>query len=100
MEPGGGEPFGFIGATSARKPTVHQDLRACHDLPQHPTVGCARAISIHSLQKLAERFASPDGPRLIAGKRNTDLKASLWPEWAKESTGRPIDMFDNRSRHL
>ena len=95
-----GEPFGFIGATDAGKPTTCLDLCACHDLPQCLATGHAHAISIRSLGKLTGCFASPNGPRLIAGRRNTDLKASLRHEWAEESTGRPIDGFDNRSRHL
>ena len=58
----GGEPFCFIGVMDARKPTAHLDLRACHDLPQHPTTGRVHAISIHSLRKHAGHFASLGRP--------------------------------------
>ena len=83
-----------------RKPTARLDLHAYHDLPQCHATGYAYAISICSLRKLAKRFASLDGPRLIMSKRNTDLKVPLRPDWAQEFIGRPIDGFDNRSRHL
>ena len=99
MEYWGGEPFGFIGATDARKPTACLDLHACHDLPQYPATGHAHTISVRSLGKLAGRFASPDGPRLVTS-RNTDLKTPLRSDWAQEFTGRPIDGFDNHSRCL
>ena len=78
----GGEPFGFIGAMDVRKPTARLDLHAYHDLPQCLIMGCVHAISVRSLRKLTGHFASPDGPRLITSKKNTDLKASLRPAWA------------------
>ena len=43
---------------------------------------------------------SPDGSRLIASARNTDLKTPLWPVWAYELKGWPIDGFNNCSGHL
>ena len=95
-----GEPFGFIGATGARKPTARLDLRACHDLPQRPATGHAHAIFVRCLRKLAEHFASLDGPRCVLSKRNMDLKAPLRHDWGQEFAGRPIDRFDNRSRCL
>ena len=58
----GGEPFGFIGVTDARKPTTHLDLHACHDLLQRLAMGHAHTILVRSLKKLAGCFASPDGP--------------------------------------
>ena len=83
-----------------RKPTVRLDFHACHDLPQRHAIGYAHAISIRSLGKLVGCFASPDGSRLVTSARNTDLKTPLWPVWAQELKGWPIDGFDNRSRHL
>ena len=76
----GGKPFGFIGATDVRKPTTCLDLRTYHDLPQCPTTERAHAISMRALEKLAGRVASLDGPRLVMSKKNTDLKAPLWPD--------------------
>ena len=96
----GGEPFGFIGATDARKPTAHLDLYACHDLQQCPTTGHAHAISVCSLEKLVGRFASLDEPRLVTSTRNMDLKTPLRPVWAQEFEGWPIDGIDNRFKHL
>ena len=54
----GGEPFGFIGSTDARKSTVRLDLPACHDSPPLHHVGYAPPIPILSLQSRAGRFAS------------------------------------------
>ena len=54
-----GKPFGFIGATGARKPTAHLDLRACHDLPPRLAAGRAHATYIRSLEELAGCFAFP-----------------------------------------
>ena len=59
MEPGGGDPFGFIGATGPRKPITYLDLPACHDLPQRLTAGHAHAISIRSSQKTRWTFRFP-----------------------------------------
>ena len=60
MKPGG-RTLWFYRGDGARKPTAYLDLHAYHDLPQRRAVGYAHAISIHSLGKLARRFASPDG---------------------------------------
>ena len=65
----GGEPFVFIGATNARKATVHLDLRAYHDPPPHHVVGYAPAISILSLRRRAGRFASSGRLKLFTSKR-------------------------------
>ena len=56
----------------ARKPIVHLDLHACHDLPQHHAAGYAHAILILYFGILAGRFASPGGPGLVTSKRNMD----------------------------
>ena len=70
----GGEPFGFIGATGVRKPTICLDLRACHDLPQCHAAGYAHTIPILSFERLTGHFASMGGLGLIMSKRNTDKK--------------------------
>jgi len=57
-----GEPFGFIGATGARKPTTRQDLRAYHDLSSRVITGRMHTTYDRPLEKCTERFSSPNGP--------------------------------------
>ena len=74
-----GKPFGFIGATDARKPTVRLDLRACHDLPQRHAMGYAHAIPILSCGKITGHFTSLGGPGLVKSKRNIDQNRIYGP---------------------
>ena len=74
-----GEPFGFIGAMNARKPTVRLDLHISHDLPQHHAVGYAHTMPILSFGKLVGCFASLGGMGLVTSKRNMDQKRIYGP---------------------
>ena len=85
----GGKPFGFMLVTDASKPTIHLDLRACHDLPQRHTVGYAHAIPIISFGKIAGRFTSQGGPGLVTSKRNMHQKRIYGLSWPRSLTVGP-----------
>ena len=95
-----GEPFGFIGATDVRKPTVRLDLRTYHDLPECPATRSTHAISIRSLEKLAGCFTFPNGSQLITSKKDMDQKHLNGLPRPRSLKDWPIDGFDNPSRHL
>ena len=90
-----GEPFGFIGATDARKATVRLDLHACHDTPPHHHVGYAPPIPILSHQSHARRFVFPGRPGLFSRRGDTGQKAFLWLAWVQEIEGWP-NSFNGR----
>ena len=78
----GGEPRGFIGATDARRATVHLDLRAYHDTPPRHVAGYAPAIPILSHQNHVGRFAFPSGPDSFPTEGIRVKKLLLRPAWA------------------
>ena len=94
----GGEPFGFIGATDARKATIRLDLHAYHDSPPCHHAGYAPAIPILSLQRRAGHFDFLGGPGLFTSRRDTGQKAFLQPAWAQEFESWPINSFDDRPK--
>ena len=81
-----GEPRGFIGATDARRATVHLDLRARHDtLPCHVT-GHTHTIPIPSHKSHARRFAFPRRTMtLFPPREHGSQSLSLQPTWGHRS---------------
>ena len=63
-------------------------------------MGRVHATYGHPLRKHVGHFASPNGPRPLTGKRDTELKMLLQPVYAQEFEGWPTDGFDNRSGHF
>ena len=59
----GGKPYDFMGAMDVRKPTVHLDLRAHHDLPQRHTTGYAHANPYPFHQETRRTFRLPERTR-------------------------------------
>ena len=60
-----GEPLGFIGATDAKRATIHLDLCAYHNTPPRHIVGYASVIPILSHQSRAGHFAFLGRPGLF-----------------------------------